>query len=525
MNLKYFGGPVLSNVKVIAVFWDGTVSPEIVTGIPDFYRVLTNSEWMQVLAEYSTTVPVEAGSQAGKAGTDQVIGRGTFAGSYTLPSLSKAYSACAGADAGVCITSEDIPVELDWQVSQGHLPAPDSNTLYMLHLPASVTVTDPTNGNGVSCRDYCSYHDSSTIGTQTYVFAVLPDYGANGCETGCGQGTPFQNTCSGASHEVAESITDPDVGLAPANVNDYPLAWYDSETQDQGEIGDVCNNHNDTLGADGLTGCALADAGCYAVQQVFSRVVWNAGGASNPDTPACVAAPYDETSYSLALDPNTLTIIAGKTSAPIPVVTALNAANDAGVPIPITLSVTELPAGLHATLDTASLDVGEASHLTVSADATAKALKDAVLVVAATGIHSFHSASLLVQLDTPPAVSITAPVAGATVAGEVLVQVAATPSAHATIDSLSIAVDGNVLSTGTTSSVTWDTHGVSNGVHTVTVQAVDSYGASAMASVSVTVSNAAATNGGCSAAGPGDGRWMLALVMAALLLGRRQQRS
>jgi hypothetical protein len=57
VDLEYFGGPVLPNVKVYAVFWSAGVSEEITTGIGPFYRTITNSEYVDWLTEYSTHIP------------------------------------------------------------------------------------------------------------------------------------------------------------------------------------------------------------------------------------------------------------------------------------------------------------------------------------------------------------------------------------------------------------------------------------------------------------------------------------
>jgi hypothetical protein len=222
----------------------------------------------------------------------------------------------------------------------------------------------------------------------------MPDFTANGCQSGCGPGTAFENTCMAASHEIAEAISDKDIGLVSGANVDYPAGWYDTETPSQGEIGDMCNQHQDTLDSRGLTGCTAGATGCYTVQQVFSREVWNANPA--PATLACVSTRYDVNDYALAISPNTLTIAPGDATAPIPVVTTITN----GSAQPVTLSVTDVPAGLHATFDTTSLNTGGTANLTVSADASAPLLRDGVLVVRATGVTT-HSASLLVQVAIP----------------------------------------------------------------------------------------------------------------------------
>jgi len=75
---------------------------------------------------------------------------------------------------------------------------------------------------------------------------------------GCGGNTWFNNQTSVASHELIETITDAEVGLA--TVVGKPLAWYDSAN---GEIGDICNaSQGSFTGADGKT---------YTVQTEWSN--------------------------------------------------------------------------------------------------------------------------------------------------------------------------------------------------------------------------------------------------------------
>lgn len=597
VNLQYFGGPVLSNVKVYAVFWNGAVRLDVAQLIGGFYETLTNSEWLDWLTEYSTTLDVQAGSELGQPGTQQVIGRGTFAGNYTLPVLSTVYPACASPNQALtCVTDAEVQGELDFQIRHGNLPAPDANTLYMVHFPAGMAIELGSRPVSLSCQAFCSYHSTyrasyQDAGTQDVVYAVVPDLGNNGCQNGCGLGTPFQNTCMATSHEIAESITDSAAGLS--TVVDFPLGWYDTEPTSQGEVADMCNQHSDTLGENGLPGCT-SDAGCYHVQQVFSHVVWNADPTGHPITKACVTTRFDADDYALSVVPNTLTLAPGETAPPIPVVTTLTN----GSAQPLTLGVTSLPTGLHASLDRESLDAGDTAQLTVSADADAAPFRDGVLVLRTTGATT-HSASLLVQLataandwnlflspasavllssgtsqvytvgvqvtrgvaeevalsstvsglppgvtailntltllpgttgtltltasvgaapalpttfsvtgtsasqptghsatavvqvDTPPTVAFLSPTAGATLSGLTTVQLQATPGANASIAHLGFSVDnGPTLSDGATgTSIHWDTRAVANGSHTLLATVLDSDTASASASLTVTVSN------------------------------------
>jgi glucuronoarabinoxylan endo-1,4-beta-xylanase len=94
---------------------------------------------------------------------------------------------------------------------------------------------------------------------------------------------------------------------------------------------------------------------------------------------------------------------------------------------------------------------------------------------------------------TPPGVSITFPVGGATVSG--IVRVSGTASDNVAVSSVKMSVDGGSFSnaTGTTSwTFNLDTASLSNVTHTLVAQAADSSGNTAISSsVTITVNNAA----------------------------------
>lgn len=110
----------------------------------------------------------------------------------------------------------------------------------------------------------------------------------------------------------------------------------------------------------------------------------------------------------------------------------------------------------------------------------------------AIGSIEFSGSSLVA---VGPTVSITAPLAGATVSGTVAISATAAASAGLSVSSVQFQVDGlttgAALTTGPTYTVNWDTTKATNGSHSVTAIATDSAGNSGKASMSVTVSNAA----------------------------------
>ena len=222
-HLNYYGGPVISNLDLVVVYWGGNVSDVVTGGITGFYNTILPSNYLGMLTEYNVKL--------------QKIGLGSMRGPYTITPSKCAVGPCS-------LDDTDIQAEVQSQVNAGHLPSPvvsfasfNQNTMYMVYFPPQVTIS---LGSDKSCQQFCAYHGTFAANFGTELYGVIPDFGAgSGCDRGCGSGTQFQNITSVSSHEFTEAITDPDVGLA----QDFapPLAWYDPVN---GEIGDICNHQH-----------------------------------------------------------------------------------------------------------------------------------------------------------------------------------------------------------------------------------------------------------------------------------------
>ena len=209
-NLVYQGGAVVSNVQAIPVFWTSAVDPAIQAWAEGYLTALTNSAYIDMLAEYSS---------AGQAkGTGQTIGRGTAGPAVTItPIMLTGTTVNDG--------STQIATELQAQITAGHLPAPAvdaqgrPNTVYVVFFPPGTTVND---GTGNSCTSWCAYHnEGGRSGNINY--AVIPDMGStSACHTGCDDQCTTDNvgiSLASVSHELAEAITDPSRGWADPSGN------------------------------------------------------------------------------------------------------------------------------------------------------------------------------------------------------------------------------------------------------------------------------------------------------------------
>jgi hypothetical protein len=264
-HLTYYGGRVVSNMKVVQVLWgtggaggsNGHFLAQVVnTSTPSmatFYQQVLNSGYVDWLTEYNTDIT----DFGGNPGTNQTIGHGSFSEQVAITPVNTSKS----------LTDGDIQTELVNQIKAGHIPLPtadgagNNNTYYAIFFPHGITIS---MGSMSSCSfpGFCAYHGTIVAGPPVgeIYYGVHPDMQAgSGCELGCGAGaTPFDNYTSVASHEMAETITDCEVSLASSLAP--PLGWYDNTN---GEIGDICNaQQGSILGADSHT---------YTVQKLFSN--------------------------------------------------------------------------------------------------------------------------------------------------------------------------------------------------------------------------------------------------------------
>jgi hypothetical protein len=216
-HLVSYGGPVIPNVKVYAVFWGPNVAFQEELG--SFYAAIPNSTYFDWLNEYDTT--------------GQHIGRGSFGGKFVI----------TPSNTGTRLEDADVQAEISAQMDAGALPPTDGvDTLYMLHFPRGITLFAP-HGQGESCVAFCAYHGTFKRGDQYVFYGVHPDIRHGGCNTGCGTGSVLDKTTQVASHELVEAVTDAAVGVATDIAP--PLAWYD---RTNGEIADICVGQSARVG-------------------------------------------------------------------------------------------------------------------------------------------------------------------------------------------------------------------------------------------------------------------------------------
>jgi uncharacterized repeat protein (TIGR01451 family) len=284
-HLTYWGGPVISQVHVVAVFWGPNVNTAVTGGIGQFFTDITNSRYYDLLTEYSTVGVTGAGIPA--TSSNQSINRGVFDGAFTITPSVACVVPCT-------ITDAQIQTELAAQIGAANLPQPVSDatgnveSFYMIYFPPGVTIAlDPLTK---SCVVFCAYHANTT---SKVPYGVLPDLAPpSACAQGCGAGTVFQNVTAVTSHEMAEAVTDA-LG-ASATATAPPLGWYDPDpaTNPLGEIGDICS-HQDTQ--------VSAGGNAYAVQTEFSNLQNDCVSAPPKFNLAAPATVFQNVAFNLTL--------------------------------------------------------------------------------------------------------------------------------------------------------------------------------------------------------------------------------
>ncbi len=265
-HLTYFGGPVISNVQVIAVFWGPNVSSSITANgaMDQFYTDITNSRYFDLLSEYTTLGIV--GSN-GTSTSSQTIGRGSFGVKVTITPAAANCPSTATPVPACTVNDTQIQSELTNQINAGHLPGPQNdahgipNTYYAIYFPPNVTIQ--LNATTKSCVSggFCAYHSNTG---SNLPYGVMPDFSSGGCSLGCGSGTTLQIATNVSSHEMGEAVTDAQVGSA--TIFGPPLAWYDHVPPpgtDPGEIADICDPASASVSAGGNT---------YTVEPLFSNL-------------------------------------------------------------------------------------------------------------------------------------------------------------------------------------------------------------------------------------------------------------
>ena len=265
-NPSYFGGPIVQNPTIVAVFWNANVNATLRQNIAQFYADVTVSSYWSWLQEYGTVGVAPSGGQ----GTgDQAILSGGTGGAFTISPVQ-----CPATTTSTCkLTDTQVQQELVRQINAAVLPPPaldctgNVETIYMVDFPPNISLGGPF-GIGSSCvvNGFCAYHNTATYGANDVplLYGAVMDTFTGPCDAGCGaNATGLETATEVTSHELVETVTDPNVGFVTGAAYAFPAAWADNDTG-CGELADICESAGpgDTITVSGRT---------WTVQEIWSR--------------------------------------------------------------------------------------------------------------------------------------------------------------------------------------------------------------------------------------------------------------
>lgn len=279
------GGPIMPLPKVVPIFY-ATDDTTTTASIQSFVNALGASDyWHGALAEY---------------GVGQVVGE-------------TAIQLTSSDDPPTTYDDSDIEAWLanKLQSADPAFPAPDANTIYAFFFPAGIKITTggtssgwpdgeaPEGGGGggggggqvsTSCVDFGGYHSVIQLANGTPVtYAVVPR-----CANFDGF-TGVDAVTAAASHEIAESSTDPLVQLDAAYLSTDSAHRYWATILGGGEVGDMC--------AQNLGSFVKFPDLPYTVQRIWSNKAAVAG------TDPCTPVPTGEVYFnSIPILPDTLNV-------------------------------------------------------------------------------------------------------------------------------------------------------------------------------------------------------------------------
>jgi hypothetical protein len=335
------GGPVLASPRIVPIFFSND-DPTEEAQIQAFVAAVgATSYWTTAVSEYgvgpaTATTPVEL--------TETSTGQ---------------------------ITDADIQTWLSGKLNSDDaaFPAPDANTVYVIHYPSAVTIVeeDPALGGTIeSCQTFGGFHESLTLDAahdnMPIAFAVIPR-----CSNF--DGLMGIDAVTGAeSHELIEAATDPFPDTTPAWVETDEAHLYWDLAVGGGEIGDMCAQDPEAF---------TKFAGFpYTVQRVWSnKSALEGHDPCVPELPGEVyfnAAPVMNDTLSVSVEGQTIDL----TGVKIPVggtkTIDVDLFSDGPTTGPWQVQAQDfnalmgMPANLELSLDKSSGENGQTLHLTIT---------------------------------------------------------------------------------------------------------------------------------------------------------------
>ena len=277
-KVAYGGGRLITAPEIVTVTFPGdTLAPQLEA----FGDQLTQTcYWDAVRDGYC-------------GGGSTCIGRGTVPAKSHVELTSAPASSYADTQGGGASSLQQF---VQQQVASGTFPAPDSNTIYAMYFPMSITTSLDGQTN---CQTVGGWHNHTTVtppgGMATDVaYAVVGE-----CSSLPGfSGDALNEATYAASHEISEAVSDPTTstggGYYLDRANTDNLAW---QFTGGGEIGDMCvDQFGGVFGTahDRLT--LATPGGMFLAQRIWSNTAAALGG-----DPCMPIGPGDTPYFNVAI--------------------------------------------------------------------------------------------------------------------------------------------------------------------------------------------------------------------------------
>jgi hypothetical protein len=264
-------------------------------------------------------------------------------------------------------------------------PVADDNTIYLIHYPASTTITLTSGGMAAqSCSTFGGYHNSVALTSgQNVTYAVIPTCGDLDGLNGIDELT------GAASHEIVEAATDPTPEVqgsqAYAQVDNAHLIW--ELALGGGEVGDMCAQFPGSF-------TKFSDLP-YTVQRI-----WSDKSAATYHDPCVPELPGEVYFNAAPVLPDMISIptVGTVSGVQIPVgaskTVELDLFSEADTNGPWNVNVIDLdsymnePAALGFSLDSTSGQNGQKLHLTIDALSAGQYGVGVFIVISYTGTYS-----------------------------------------------------------------------------------------------------------------------------------------
>jgi len=279
--VTFLGGAVLSHVEVQPLYlgqdWAAnTTLLNQTIQFNGFLNTIVNSPYMDMLSSAYGSQTVDSRGNVVPPGTaggtvTPPIGRGTFApADLDAIAINKTQPLTDSQIQNDIKSQINVPGGLQMPITDGWLA--DPNRLYVVFVEPGVEIQ---HGRQNSVHDFLGYHgafgydypvDSGNLqytGTADLHYAVIS---YDGSSVPLSSGTvsnasdpwlsAFDNMTLVASHELAEAVTDPDIGYTDAHQTHKALGWFDTTLGSGEEVGDIAANNTVYL------------YGQYAVQRI-----------------------------------------------------------------------------------------------------------------------------------------------------------------------------------------------------------------------------------------------------------------